>query len=86
MPEISRFFGIIISMYYNDHPPPHFHVRYGQQKAIVSIQDLSILEGKLSSRVWNLVLDWASLHQAELMENWNFARQNIPLDGIEPLE
>jgi Domain of unknown function (DUF4160) len=86
MPEISRFFGIIISMYYNDHPPPHFHVRYGQQKAIVSIQDLSILEGKLSSRVWSLVLDWASLHQAELMENWNFARQNIPLDGIEPLE
>jgi Domain of unknown function (DUF4160) len=86
MPELSRFFGIIISMYYNDHPPPHFHVRYGQQKAIVSIQDLAILEGKLSARVWNLVLDWASLHQAELMKNWNLARQNIPLDGIEPLE
>jgi len=51
MPEISRFFGIIISMYYNDHPPPHFHGRYGQQRAVVSIQDLSILEGKLSSRV-----------------------------------
>jgi hypothetical protein len=43
MPEISRFFGIIIAMYYNDHPPPHFHVRYGQQKAIIEIQSLSIL-------------------------------------------
>ena len=48
MPEISRFFGIIIAMYYNDHPPPHFHVRYGQQKAIIGIQSLAILEGKLS--------------------------------------
>ncbi|XGV97079.1 MAG: DUF4160 domain-containing protein [Leptolyngbya sp. BL-A-14] len=51
MPEISRFFGIIIAMYYNDHPPPHFHVRYGHQKAIISIQTLTLLEGSLSPRV-----------------------------------
>jgi Domain of unknown function (DUF4160) len=54
MPEISRFFGIVITMYYNDHPPPHFHVRYGQQKAIVDIQTLEILEGKLAVRVFGL--------------------------------
>jgi hypothetical protein len=86
MPEISRFFGIIIAMYYNDHPPPHFHVRYGQQKAIIDIATLTILEGKLTSRVLNLVTEWASLHQAELLNNWELARQQQPLISILPLE
>jgi Domain of unknown function (DUF4160) len=86
MPEISRFFGIIITLYYNDHPPPHFHVRYGQQKAIVSIRTLALLEGKLSSRVLGLVQEWAADHQAELMADWELARQNEPLESIEPLE
>ncbi len=86
MPEISRFFGIVITMYYNDHPPPHFHVRYGQQKAIVDIQTLSILEGKLSSRVFGLVREWAEMRQAELLANWELARQASPLESIEPLE
>ncbi|MDM9381495.1 DUF4160 domain-containing protein [Chlorogloeopsis sp. ULAP01] len=57
MPEISRFLGIIITMYYNDHPPPYFHVRYNQQKAIIDIETLSILEGKLSSRLLSLVVE-----------------------------
>ena len=52
MPEISRFFGIIILMYYRDHPPPHFHVRYGEQKAIISIETLTLLRGALSPRGW----------------------------------
>ncbi|HBE20463.1 MAG TPA: transcriptional regulator [Cyanobacteria bacterium UBA11149] len=86
MPEISRFFGIIISMYYNDHPPPHFHVRYGKQKAIVSIVTVSVLEGQLSSRVFGLVREWAKLHQTELLENWERARENNSLEKIEPLE
>lgn len=86
MPEISRFFGIIIMIYYNDHPPPHFHVRYGQQKAIVDIRTLAILEGKLSSRVFGLVSEWAIAHQAELLANWELARQSQPLEPIEPLE
>lgn len=73
-------------MYYNDHPPPHFHVRYGQQKAIVDIQTLSILEGKLSIRVFGLVREWAEIHQAELLANWELARQANPLESIEPLE
>ncbi len=86
MPEISRFFGIIISIYYNDHPPPHFHVRYGQQKAIIEIESLMILEGKLSSRVLGLVIEWATSHQAELLKNWNLARQQDHLEPIQPLE
>ncbi len=86
MPEISRFFGIIVTMYYNDHPPPHFHVRYGQQKAIIDISSLAILEGNLSPRVLGLVTEWATLHQAELLENWDLARQAQPLEPIEPLE
>ncbi|NJL22920.1 MAG: DUF4160 domain-containing protein [Leptolyngbyaceae cyanobacterium SM1_3_5] len=86
MPEISRFFGIIIAMYYNDHPPPHFHVRYGQQKAIIDIQSLSVLEGKLSPRVLGFVVEWAASHQAELLQNWELARQQEPLESIQPLE
>lgn len=86
MPEVSRFLGIIISMYYNDHPPPHFHARYGNQKAIISIETLSLLEGKLSPRVLGLVIEWASIHQGELLQNWQFARENLPLVQILPLE
>ena len=86
MPEISRFFGIIITLYYNDNLPPHFHVRYGQQKAIVDIQTLTILQGELSSRVFNLVKEWAIEHQAELLTNWERARQADPLEPIALLE
>lgn len=86
MPEISRFFGAIITMYYNDHPPPHFHVRYNQQKALVSIETLEVIEGKLSSRLLKLVQEWAKLHQDELRQNWELARTNQPLSKVEPLE
>ncbi len=86
MPEISRFFGIIIAMYYGDHQPPHFHVRYGDDKAIVSIESLSLLEGRLSPRTLGLVTEWAARHQTELREDWNLARQQAPLKKIQPLE
>lgn len=86
MPEISRFLGIIITMYYNDHPPPHFHVRYNQQRAIIDLKNLSILEGKLSPKVLGLVIEWAALHQTELLENWQLARKNQPLNRVQPLE
>jgi hypothetical protein len=75
MPEISRFFGIIIAMYYSDHEPPHFHARYGKQKAVVSIDSSVILEGRLSARLLGFVIEWANLHQEELAENWDLARQ-----------
>ena len=86
MPEISRFFGIIVLMYYNDHPPPHFHVRYGGQRALVGIESLTLLEGTLSPRVRGLVVEWASMHQEELMEDWERARRQEPLESIVPLE
>jgi hypothetical protein len=69
MPEISRFFGIIIAMFYNDHPPPHFHVRYGGMRAVVGIEDLVLLEGNLSPRVLGLVVEWAARHRSELLDN-----------------
>ncbi len=86
MPEISRFFGMVIAMYYNDHAPPHFHVRYGNQKAVVAIDPIELLAGHLSSRARALVLEWAALHQAELMVDWELARQQAPLNRIDPLE
>lgn len=86
MPEISRFFGIIITMYYNDHAPPHFHVRYGSQKALISIENFTVLEGKLKPRAFGLVIEWASMHQAELMNDWELARQHAKLQKIQPLE
>jgi len=82
MPEVSRFLGIIITIYYNDHPPPHFHVRYNQQKALIDIETLSIIEGKLSPRILGLVIEWAAIHKAELLENWKLARLNTPLMPI----
>lgn len=86
MPEISRFFGIVITMNYNDHAPPHFHVRYGDQKALVAIDGLTILQGSLSPRVLGLVVEWAAQHSTELAENWETARAQLPLKPIKPLE
>ena len=73
-------------MYYDDHPPPHFHVRYGEQKALIAIEPLAVLEGRLSPRVLGLVTEWASPHTRELMENWNLARDHAPLKAIQALE
>ena len=86
MPEISRFFGIIVAMFYNDHAPPYFHVRDREQKAIIAIESLRLLEGKLKPRTLGLVIEWASLHQSELMEDWELARAMQPLKNIQPLE
>jgi len=86
MPEISRFLGIIIAMYYNEHNPPHFHARYGEYKIEIAIQTLSVLVGKLPPRAMGLVMEWASCHQDELMADWELARQSAELKRIEPLE
>ena len=86
MPEISRFFGIVIAMFYNDHPPPHFHMRYGSERAIVEIDTLSVLEGSLAPRALGLAVEWAAQHQEELRANWEAARSHAPLNRIEPLE
>lgn len=86
MPELARFFGIVIAMFYNDHTPPHFHVRYGRQRGIVSIETLAVLEGALSPRVRGLVTEWAARHQDELWDAWQAARRHEPLRAIPPLE
>ena len=85
MPEISRFFGVVIAMYYDDHTPPHFHARYGSQQASIDIASLDLLAGRLSPRVRGLVTEWASKHESELRENWELARAGAPLKRIEPL-
>ena len=86
MPEISRFFGIVVAMYYDDHPPPHFHVRYGEHRAIVEIETPAVLFGDLPHRVLGMVVEWAALHPAELEENWGRAQARAPLTPIRPLE
>ena len=85
MPEVSRFYGIIIAMYYNEHSPPHFHARYGEEQAVIEIQSLRVLTGQLSPRALGLVVEWASQHQEELMENWHLTREDKAPRKIEPL-
>ena len=86
MPEISRFFGIIIRMYFNDHVPPHFHADYGEHSIEITIETLEVLKGKLPNRVLGLVLEWASLHRDELRSDWERARNGETLEPIQPLE
>lgn len=86
MPEIARFYGIIIKMYFVDHNPPHFHAEYGEYVAEYDIQTLKILAGKLPSRANALVLEWASNHREELLRNWEKAQTPEQLDKIEPLD
>lgn len=86
MPEISRFYGMVITMYYNDHPPPHFHIRYGQDKAIIGIDPPELLDGKVPARALAFALEWATLYRNELLHDWELARQQQPLAKIAPLE
>ncbi len=86
MPEIARFLGIVIYIYFDDHPPAHFHARYGRQVAVIDIATLAVLRGCLSPRVLGLVTEWASAHQQELRENWQRARAHANLLPIQPLE
>ena len=85
MPEICRFYGIIIAMFYDDHNPPHFHARYGKDNVAVEINSLRVLEGHIPPRALGLVMEWASQHQKELMEDWNLASKNQPPKKIAPL-
>jgi len=85
MPEISLFFGIRVTMYYDDHNPPHFHAEYNGQKVLVDIMEGRILNGAFPSRQLKFVLAWTEIHQAELMENWDLARKDLPLKKVAPL-
>lgn len=86
MPTISEFLGIVIMMFFGDHAPPHFHARYGEHEALIRISPLGILKGSLPPRVLSLVMEWAAIHEKELMEDWKKAEANQKLEKIPPLE
>ncbi|RMF87757.1 MAG: DUF4160 domain-containing protein [Nitrospirae bacterium] len=85
MPEISRFLGIVIYMYYRDHTPAHFHAVYGEYEVTVEIES-GVVRGEFPPRALKLVLEWYALHKTELADNWRLARKKLPLNMVEPLE
>lgn len=86
MPEVSRFYGIVIQIYFADHPPPHFHALYAGQIAVIAIDTLRIIEGAIPKRAEGLVLDWAALHQQELRDAFDRAAALQAPGKIAPLE
>lgn len=85
VPRISAFYGIVIAMYFDDHPPPHFHARFGEFEAQVAISTAEVLHGSLPRRALALIGDGVELHRSELVEDWERARLGQPLAIIEPL-
>ena len=86
MPRVSYFFGILIRMFHNDHLPPHFYAEYGDDEAVYEIDTLIISRGRLPRRAHALVVEWATLHRAELRANWDLARRGVPLSEVQPLD
>ncbi len=86
MPEVCRFYGIVIRIYTDDHSPPHFHAVYGEHEALVGIENLEFVRGALPGRARRLVMEWASLHRSELRDAWQRARNLEPPGKIAPLE
>jgi hypothetical protein len=85
VPEICRFYGIVIKMYFADHPPPHFHAEYGEFEALIGIADAQVFAGSLPNRALSMVKEWVGLHRGELNEAWEAARLAVPLNKISPL-
>lgn len=85
MPEISRFYGIVIQIYYGDHAPAHFHVTYSGQKALIDIESLALIDGTLPPRALGLVIEWATMHRAELRQAFEQAARMEQPDKIDPL-
>jgi hypothetical protein len=85
MPEISRFYGIVVRMYFDDHPPPHFHAFYGGQEVLVDFRRVSVYAGRLPPRALGLVMEWTALHQDDLLRLWDAARRQEALWKIDPL-
>lgn len=86
MPTISRFYGIIIRMFFDEHAPPHFHAEYAEFHAQIVIETLQVRVGGLPRRALALVLEWAASHQAELLENWKLCGQHHQPKRIQPLD
>jgi len=86
VPTISTFYGILIQMFWGDHAPPHFHVLYAEYEVLISISTLEVIKGNMPRRALALVLEWASEHRIELLEDWKLCEQNQALKKIPPLE
>ncbi len=86
MPEISRFYGIVIKMFFDDHNPPHFHALYGEYEVLININSFAVFAGNLPPRALGLVIEWATQHQDELLNNWERAQGQESLSKIEPLK
>ena len=85
MPRISEFYGIVIAMYYREHGVAHFHATYGGETVVVAIETGEVIAGSVSARALRLVQEWAELHREQLMQNWDRAREQAPLERIDPL-
>lgn len=85
MPVISLFYGIIVEMFYNEHIPPHFHARHGEDRAVIDIASGDVLEGELSRRDLRLVEAWLELNRESLMANWQLSREGREMFKIAPL-
>jgi Domain of unknown function (DUF4160) len=85
MPSVSSFYGIVITMYFYDHQPPHFHARYAEHDAAIRIADASVLVGSLPARANKLVSEWAGTHRDELQANWRLAQAGKVPNPIDPL-
>ena len=86
MPTISFFYGILIQMFWQEHAPPHFHALYEEFEALIDIRTLDVIRGSLPRRALSLVMEWATLHQNELMEDWNLCETRQGPHKIPPLE
>jgi hypothetical protein len=86
VPEISRFFGIVIHMFFDDHAPPHFHAQYGSASCAVELRTLQVISGHLPRRAMALTLEWASAHREELMEDWHLCATGKTPRKIPPLD
>ena len=86
MPEVSRFYGIVIRFYYREHPPEHFHAIYGEHEALIEIESGRIHKGYLPAKALQLVEEWRALRVEDLREAWHQSREQMSLEPIEPLE
>ena len=86
MPQVSRFFGISIRMYFDDHNPPHFHAIYAEDDVAIGIDPITLLRGRFPRRAFGMVMEWAAAHQHELLDNWNLLRNDQTPRWIDPLD
>ncbi|MBF0201900.1 MAG: DUF4160 domain-containing protein [Desulfamplus sp.] len=86
MPIVSRFFGILIALYWEDHAPPHFHAKYSEDEAMIDIRSGEVIRGSMPRRALSMINEWRQLHESDLLSNWENSQKRKPLSYIDPLE